>query len=229
MITMKKSRVLFLALGFCFLIFKNSQAIAENNPASLIQGSQYILYIPSGIEESKRYPLVLTLSPGGDAQGMIQTWKVAAEKFKWLILASKESRNGIDMKQMAGKLVNLVQQVSFSYPVEKDKVIASGFSGGGMLAHYLIMYYPKVFSAIVVNTCMISENYSSGKTYYYPRDKIAVFLASPADFRYKQMISDRSMLKNFGWKTKWIEFIGGHAIAPDSKYVEAVEWLKEQL
>jgi predicted esterase len=225
---MKKNILMVIFFSFCILSFIKSAAIAESAPGRTINTSQYILYIPSGIEENNKYPLVLALSPGADAQGMIRTWIGISERFKWLIIASKESRNGVDMKQMGNNLVSLVRQVSFNYPVDPNKIIASGFSGGGMLSHYLIMYYPKVFSAIVVNTCMISENYSSGKTYYYPRDKIAVFLASPADFRYKQMISDRSMLKNFGWKTKWIEFSGGHTIAPNAVYLEAAEWLKEQ-
>ena len=225
---MNKNILLIVFLSFCVVSLTKSIAIAESSPARTINTSLYILYIPSGIEEDSKYPLVLALSPGADAIGMIQTWKAVSEKFKWIILASKESRNGLDMKLISNSLTNIIRQVSFSYPVDTKKIIASGFSGGGMLSHYLIMSYPNIFSAVVVNTCMISENYASGKSYYYPRNKIAVFLASPGDFRYKQMISYCSMLKNFGWQTKWIEFSGGHTIAPNVAYLEAASWLKEQ-
>jgi hypothetical protein len=76
---------------------------------------------------------------------------------------------------------------------------------------------------------MIHEDYQDGKKYYYPRNKIAMFLASPADFRYNQMESDRSFLGSIGWKTKWIEFEGSHRIAPKAAYETAAEWLFEQM
>ena len=209
------------------------ESIAQPQPIltkapEIINSQQYMLYIPSGIDSNKKYPLVLALSPGADAQSMISTWKNVSEKHKWLIFASKVSRNGMDFKEAGGHLSSLIRQVSLNYPADRNKIIASGFSGGGQVSHYLSMYYPNIFWAIVVNTCMIHENFSGGKSYSYPKGKIAVFLASPTDFRYNQMKIDRDFLEGLGWKTKWIEFQGGHIIASDSAYQEAAQWLSEQ-
>lgn len=86
-------------------------------------------------------------------------------------------------------------------------------------------------------------------------NKTVVFLASPTDFRYKNMQWDRQFLESKGWKTKsaycailaqyvlqsqhskidkilptlqWIEFEGGHNFAPESAYEEAAEWIEEK-
>ena len=52
-------------------------------------------------------------------------------------------------------------------------------------------------------------------------------LASPSDFRYQEMKRDRTFLEILGWKTKWIEFQGGHRIAPAASYDQAARWLIE--
>jgi predicted esterase len=88
--------------------------------------------------------------------------------------------------------------------------------------------YPDLIKAVVINTGMINENYISQKS-KYPRNKLAVFIASASDFRYNEMKRDRKFLEDLGWKTKWTEFGGGHMIAPASKYEEAAAWLDENL
>ncbi len=56
-----------------------------------------------------------------------------------------------------------------------------------------------------------------------------VFLASPTDFRYNEMKRDRGFLESHGWKTKWIEFTGGHTLAPYEIYEQAAQWLEKNL
>ena len=43
-------------------------------------------------------------------------------------------------------------------------------------------------------------------------------LSSKTDFRYEEMARDREFLEGFAWDVKWIEFDGGHKIAPDSAW-----------
>src|SRR6056297_2741788 len=71
------------------------QKYTKKNSARIINKARYKLYIPSGINSYVKYPLVVALSPTANAQSMISTWKETAEKYKWIILASKESRNEI--------------------------------------------------------------------------------------------------------------------------------------
>jgi hypothetical protein len=99
-----------------------------------------------------------------------------------------------------------------------------------MGAHAFAFLSPQLISAVVINTGMMHENYSQGaQKYMYPKGKLAVFLASPTDFRYGAMKKDRVFLEELGWKTQWIEFAGGHTFAPQAKYEEAALWLEEEL
>lgn len=219
-----------LLAGFGYAQSDTSKVNKSESPSGkIINGVQYMMYIPGGIDQGKKYPLVVAFSPNADAASMINTWKNVSEKYKWLILASKESQNGADMKKVCDNHAGILRFIIVNFPVDSDKIIASGFSGGGMQSHGFVMYYPKLIWAVVVNTAMIHESFRGGKeAYFYPRNKLAVFLASPDDFRYDVMKGDQSFLQGIGWKTKWIEFKGGHTMAPDEAYQQAAQWLEEQ-
>jgi predicted peptidase len=224
-LSMTKKIILLLLVNVSIISVPNC-IVAQDS--KIVDTAEYILYLPFGIDPNHKYPLVIALSPGADAQSMIDTWKDVSEKHKWIILASKESRNGMDMKQMANTLITRLKFVSVNYPIDTSRVIATGFSGGGMLSHALTMFYPKFIAAIVVNTGMMEESYGNANSYMFSQNKLAVFLASPTDFRYTAMRKDKWFLEGIGWKTKWIEFEGGHAMAPSRAYEEAAQWLEEQ-
>lgn len=216
---------LFFFLIFCsFISFSRAELLLEEPVVA--DTPQYIMYIPAGITDTKMYPLVIALSPTGDAQAMIETWIGISEKYKWMIFASREFRTGVDMGPVLEKMMSEIAKLSTRFPVDQTRVMAAGLSGGGMGAHALSFLYPKAIRAVIVNTGMIND-YFIGQKDMYPRNKLAVFLASPAGLRYAEMKRDRNFLEGFGWKTKWIEFKGESA--PVSAYEEASEWLNNQL
>ena len=42
------------------------------------------------------------------------------------------------------------------------------------------------------------------------------------------MKRDRDFLISCGWRVDWIEFDGGHTLAPDNIYEQAAEWLESR-
>jgi predicted esterase len=186
------------------------------------------LYIPADSDAQDPRPLVIVFSPSGDSEGSVRFWKDIADRHKLIVLASKEFHNGIDVTPVLQRLVDSLESVRAQAPVDMSKIIAAGFSGGGMCSHIFAFSYPALISAVIVNTGMMNEAYAQRKE-VYPRGKCAVFLASPKDFRYEEMRRDERFLKDLGWRTAWIEFESGHAIAPVSAYESAVQWLTEQL
>lgn len=220
--------LLFILLsGISFI---SSSCSPHFKKPEIIDNSKYILCVPADIDISKRYPLVVALSPGANAQSaqsMIDTWQDVSNKYKWVIFASKEFPGGVDMNVMMPNLASIVEEVSSKFPIDKSKVIAAGFSAGGMTSHAFSFLYPGLISAVVINTGMMHEYYIDNK-HKYPRGKLVVFLASPTDFRYEEMKRDKDFLEDLGWKVKWIEFKGGHKMAPSSAYEKAAEWLQGQ-
>jgi len=197
-------------------------------PAKTVDGATYILYIPSDLDSSKKYPLVIALSPDANAAGLIDFWKDIGETYKMMIIASKEYRNGQDMEPPIKSMANTVKSFFGTYPIDEKRIIATGMSGGGMVSHAFSFLYPDLIRGIIVNTGMMHEEFAKEQA-SYPGGKIAVFLASPTDFRYNEMKRDRAFLEGLGWKTNWIEFEGGHVVAPVSVYHQAVRWIKDQM
>jgi predicted esterase len=227
---------LFIAGLFMFFtgcsssISQTTQSQATSTPAqagNIIEYPDYIIYLPSGLSLTEKYPLLIALSPSADASGMIEFWKNTGEKYKWIIYASKIGRNGMDLDSTINDIASIIKKdILPSYPVDRKRIIASGFSGAGMASHAFSFLYPHIISAVIINTGMINEDYLKEDT--YPGGKIAVFLASPEDFRYNEMKRDRDFLQNLGWNIKWIEFPGGHTMAPKTVYDEAVKWVEDE-
>jgi hypothetical protein len=210
---------------FC-LNLHYSRAFAE--VAQIVDDPRFILYLPSDIDFNKEYPLVVAFSPSADAQSLIDTWKGVSEKHKWIIFASKEFRNGLSNPVLPGIVKVLREKIFIDFPVNQSEVMAAGFSGGGMCSYFFAFEYPKLTAAVISNSGVIHKAIINKDGYEYIRDKIAVFLVSPADSNYEIMKNDRRFLESIGWKTKWIEFDGGHSIAPQESYEEAAQWLQEQ-
>ncbi|MFH1128600.1 MAG: hypothetical protein V1699_04250 [Candidatus Omnitrophota bacterium] len=204
-------------------------AQTHSSEAKTINDPKYILYLPSNINLSKKYPLVVAFSPSADAAYMIGLWKNISEKYKLVIAASKEFRNNVDPENAFSTMISLIKSGDLKYPIDKSRVITSGVSGGGMAAHMFSVSYPDFTWAVISNCGRIHPDYIEKERNLYARNKLAVFLASPTDFNYGYMKNDQKFLATLDWKTKWIEFSGGHIAAPESAYQEAAEWLNEQL
>jgi predicted esterase len=192
----------------------------------LIEHPTYLIYLPDGYQTGKPYPLVFALSPSADAFSMISVWAPVANRHGWIVAASKESRNGVDFDLVLQQVEAELDDVEKNYKIEPDRVIFTGLSGGGMVAHAFSKFHPARVTAIVINTGMMEETFMTDD---YPQGKLAVFLASPADFRYQEMQRDRSFLEAHHWKTTWIEFSGGHTLAPVAIYEQTAAWLEENL
>lgn len=194
----------------------------------IIDNDRYLLFVPAGLNPSKRYPIILAFSPGGSAITLIRHWQSIADKYKYLILASKEFRNGVGTTSIFKALIDDLDEIFNVYPVDKNKVIASGMSGGGMASHLISYEYSGYIRAIIPNVGSMHPYCLKNKD-RYPRGKLAVFLASPTDSNYEYMKRDRKILEKAGWKTKWIEFSGGHITAPVTVYEKAIRWLDYEL
>ncbi len=206
---------------------KKPQLISLSPDPQIIEEEPCVIYVPSQIDFNKKYPLVIALSPNADAQKLIHTLEKAAEENQWIVYASKRFRNGVAMDKQLREICSILDWVLTNLPVDESKIIAAGFSGGGMGAHAFSYHFPDTVSGVIVNTGMMHKTYrDENSREFYPEKKMAVFLASPTDFRYEDMKHDRRFLQELGWETAWIEFAGGHRYAPPDMWDHALQWLQ---
>jgi predicted esterase len=213
------------SFGLESLSVQKSRPIAYRS-GKLVELGGALVYVPRGIEAGKKYPLVFALSPSGDALSMIATWAPVADKRRWIVAASTDFKNGLGFSTVLAKMDMALTEVEKSYPVDSARVIFTGFSGGGMGAHAFAGFYPARVRAVVINSGMIQPTFATDD---YPKGLTAVFIASPTDYRYDEMKADRSFLEQRGWKTSWIEFSGGHAVAPPEIYERAAAMVADSL
>lgn len=193
--------------------------------ARTIEENGYIVYLPSGLSQGQHYPLVVMFHPVGAAQAMIDLWRDISEQKKWMLYASKNFRNGMENWGQAEE--EMLNEVFRNYPVDKKRVVTTGISGGGMGAHMWAFFHSEAVAAVITNVGCINPYFTTEKARKdYPRDKLAVFLASPTDRNFEGMQSDREFLDGLGWETEWIEFEGGHGSAPAEAYEQAADWLE---
>lgn len=205
----------------------STSACAQIEPRT-VEDADAILYIPVRSKSAAQSPLVVAFSPGADAAGMMGAWKPIADEFGWMILASKRFHNGPDTGNVLASVATTVRSALSRYPVDPNKIILTGISGGAMAAYHFAFEYPKLAFAVVANTGMMRDDEIQARA-VHPRNKNVVFLSSPTDFRYQEMQRDRRFLAGLGWKTKWIEFAGGHTMAPESAYREAAVWIQQRM
>lgn len=191
--------------------------------------NEYLVYVPDGIDTDQKYPLIVAFSPGGDADGLVKTWGPHADRNKCLIMASKIIKNGMDIPLYLKRLRKLIwERVGEQFPVQTDRVIALGTSGGGMAAHLFSFFHPDTVGAVISSVGYIHENSLKHKD-TYPQGKVCAFLTSPTDFNYKLMQEDKKFLTSLNWKLKWYEFEGGHRTAPEDVREEALKWVLQTL
>lgn len=195
-----------------------------------------LVYVPaskSPANKNEKMPVVFSFSPGGDAAYMVRLWQEMADEHHWILYASKEYRNHLDMNALYPQIRQRITQTLQHYPqADASRIIFTGMSGGASFSHAMNLEYPGVASALIVNTGRIWEDvlarHEMSRENFGRSKKLLVFLASPTDFRYQEMKRDAQLMQQKGWKTHWIEFQGGHRYAPDFVYQQAVQWIIAQ-
>ncbi len=223
---MKKFRSIVLLVLLCAVA---AGVCAQVPAAGTHEDNEYLIYVPEGLTEGARYPLIVGFSPSANAHDTLDTWKGHADKHLCVILASKIVKNGMDISRYLVRLSKLIhEKVANEYPIMPDRIIAVGTSGGGMASHLFSFFHADTVAAVITSVGYIHENSLKQKD-VYPHDKVCAFLTSPTDFNYKLMKEDRKFLKSLDWRVKWYEFEGGHRTAPEEIREEALTWVLEQL
>lgn len=177
----------------------------------------YCLYLPSNYDGNKQWPLIFLYDPHGNGALAIENFKEAAECYGYILAGSNNSRNGVGaIDDIISKLTN---DVLTKYPIDKQRIYAAGFSGGGRVA---------LNQAIMMNNVrgiMIAGAGASRIDFASLKHKFDIYAtAGLGDFNYLEVTSIQQQLQGLGWRFLVHEFEGGHAWPPKEVINEAVLW-----
>ena len=102
----------------------------------------YVLYLPSNYSPDRAWPVLLAFDPRANAKAPVTTYQAAAEKYGYILAASKNSRNGPYNIGIAAAHA-MYQDVTTRFKADLKRVYATGHSGGSRLAMGLAIQIDK--------------------------------------------------------------------------------------
>jgi hypothetical protein len=179
----------------------------------------YCMAIPYDFDSTESYPLIIALDPHGDGNLAVQSLIGGVTEFGFIIAGSNVIRNGYENPEYAFNI--LINDILSRYPVNKNRIYAAGFSGGGR--------YAQIFSQISTNIKAIismGSGFSLNPSQPLLNKVPMLFLVGDEDFNYLEIMNSRQPLQLMGLKYYILEFHGKHEW-PDHRIInEALLWFE---
>lgn len=98
-------------------------------------GSHYYLYLPTTLKEGRKAPLFFyTYSSGARKGSLIKRFSDTADQLGMVLAVSVESKNGQEAGHNINHSKNCVDHILETLPVDEERIIYSGSSGGAATA-----------------------------------------------------------------------------------------------
>ncbi len=94
----------------------------------------YVAYLPTSYDTSKKYPILIAFDAHAAGKKTVDTYKNLCEKFGYLMVASNNSKNGLDQIALDHITASLLSDVKLRLAVDTNRIYACGFSGGARVA-----------------------------------------------------------------------------------------------
>ncbi len=140
----------------------------------------YWLYLPEGYVSGNgqrgpndRWPVILTLHglrPYDDANPQIREWQQEADRYDFIVIAPElrtcdtlrmvpplNNPNLPSLQQDERAIIAVLDEVERRTNADPSRVLATSFSSGGYLAHYMVNRHPERFTCLVVRGSNFSE------------------------------------------------------------------------
>ena len=224
----------FLTIAGLALVFQ--PALAQVAPSSLPVGTiipsvvcsadnkqSYALYLPSNFSGTRPWPIIYVFDPTARGQVAVETIKLAAEKFGYIVVASNNSRNG-PMGGSAQAMKAMWQDTHQRFPIAEQRRYVAGMSGGARVATSFALSCQGCIVGVIANAAGFpfgAEPTRNMKFAYYAA-------VGNADFNYGEFVDLRRKLDAAGARYRIRIFEGQHGWAPPEVWTEALNWMDMQ-
>ena len=134
----------------------------------------YLLYLPkeyAGDDSGKAWPLMLFLHGRGESDGplsIVKKWGPPrlierGEHFPYIVVSPQCPRSPGSWPQptQQAHLLQLLEHITKTYKVDKDRIYLTGLSMGGEAAYRFAAHRPETFAALAPLSCYVdSKTYS---------------------------------------------------------------------
>jgi pimeloyl-ACP methyl ester carboxylesterase len=179
----------------------------------------YTLYLPSTYGTSREWPLLLVFDPGARAARAADIFRIAAERFGWIVAASENSRNGPWEPTL--RAVNAMWPALLgSYAVDQRRVYTAGHSGGATVA-WLVAQQTGQIAGVIASGQPNPESQIA-------KDKRFAWFGSAghSDFNFLQVKNIDAMFSDARSPHRVEFFDGGHQWPPADVTFRALGWME---
>lgn len=100
-------------------------------------GHRYFISMPERIDAGHKLPLIIAIDPHGDGQHAVKKFAGSLTGIPAIIVGSGKIRNNYE--GFEASIIALRDEVQARYPVDPERFIIAGFSGGARMAYYFGM------------------------------------------------------------------------------------------
>ncbi|MFC4995093.1 hypothetical protein [Rubritalea tangerina] len=158
----------------------------------------YFLYLPTSLRAGEKHPVLFVMSPGGGGAGNVGRYKAGAERNRWIIAVSKQSKNGFNGSQDA--VDAMMEHVLDTLPIDEKRMYTSGFSGGSRMACMTSAKHSKITGVIA---CGAANAVGSKKQVVYGLCGTNCFNRTDMAHSFKEFTHKGSVLRYFPGRHVW--------------------------
>ncbi|VAW11995.1 FIG00653360: hypothetical protein [hydrothermal vent metagenome] len=207
--TMKKYVVLlflsFALYGTAQQLTLKKGTIIDAVPVHDSISESFALYLPTGFEVSKKWPVVFVYDMQGRGKQALSMFRGAAEEQGYILAASNNVQDSLTLSKNILISSRMYNRVFSILPIEKNRSYTAGFSGGARLASLIPTFIKEVRGVISCGSPIANEEILSSKNRFH-----FIGIAGNADYNYTSMLSSQKILNKLKYPNQLLVFEGGH-------------------
>jgi predicted esterase len=215
--------LVFVLLLGSMTAFEFAPARADAAAADL-DAPTYSAYLPSTYTPDHPWPLLICFDPLRRAAVPIELFREAAERHGFIVVSSGAYDSADSVGQSIEGVAALWNDVISRYPIDLDRIVAAGFSGGGRMCWLLEQMTQGVDLAGIIEVGAglprrdVLDGWDPGLAYYG--------LVGQTDFNFYEMRWLDKELAHRKILHRVVTFEGGHEWPSPSFCSEALDWMQ---
>jgi hypothetical protein len=158
----------------------------------------YFLYLPKSLRKGAKHPVMFLMSPGGGSKGTAKRYISGAERNRWIIATSKQSKNGFNGSQDA--INSMIKHVTSTLPIDEKRMYVTGMSGGSRMAFATAQVHKEIAGVLA---CGAGGNVGSSKQVAYGLCGTNCYNRTDMANSFKGFKSRDCLLRYFPGKHTW--------------------------
>lgn len=204
-------------------------------------GAPFGYYIPRAITEDKKVPLVVIFSKKATA---VMKWKNLADENQFIAVAIQPKLGGVwNFEWDVDRAMKKVKELLGWYPIDADRILATGYESGGTFALIMAINHPEMFAAGAASDAKTADvkllrgDVDSNEyvaPFAYQKDTAKhrpLWLLNYTESEYvkpEELQKTRELLDEFGYSVTY-ETVEGEPHSPSQKIVQNIyRWFENQ-